>query len=280
MLAVLAVVAHSILSAAPPGWVRDEASLLSADDVRELEDASNRLFETQGIRVGVVTLTDTLGRQPKQVAVDTLNDWAPGPRSALVLVSLNPRELWLQPGTQLATVLDEPTSRSICQDTLAPEVRVGRAKAGLMGALWRIGQAAAHPAAAAPVSVLSGLSLSRLGSFPLILGLLVAGLGVFFGVRRMNQPVCNGCGRRGMTRNRQILEYPTTLSSGTAEETYTCGCGSSLKRTVTLAMLGSSTSSTDSSWSSDSFGSSDLGGGGGDSGGSSSDGSGGGGSSW
>src|SRR5438105_1397691 len=76
-------------------WVVDAAGLLSASEATAIDLYGARVERERGVRLAVLTLSSLDGRDPKVVAVDTLNTWRAGRRSVLLLVSLSPRKLYL-----------------------------------------------------------------------------------------------------------------------------------------------------------------------------------------
>jgi len=83
------------------------------------------------VRLVALTVADAKTEEPKSIAVNILNDANPGPRSVMLVVVMKPRKLFLQPGTSLAPLFDEPTSSGICANTVAPQMRAGKFKAAI-----------------------------------------------------------------------------------------------------------------------------------------------------
>jgi uncharacterized membrane protein YgcG len=274
---LISLVVSLLFAAAPAGgWVEDGAELLTPDEVRELNTYSDRLLTDRGVRLGVLTVKVSLGETPKEIAVRTLNAWNPGPRSALLLVSMNPRELYLQPGTALAPTFDERTATDICRNTIGPALRAGRSKEALLAGFTRIASILDRPAIPPP-------PIATRPQPPLFdfMGLaclaLPVGLVVLVVVLVLNSgQKCPRC-RKKMIRQRTVIQQATYVAAGIAEDVFSCACGHSFRRSVNLAAL-SSASGIDSTSGFSGFDNSGGGGGGG--GGSSSDGSGGGGSSF
>src|SRR5262249_26809738 len=79
-------------------WIVDTAGLLSAEEVEDLRAVSERIARERGIRLVLLAIPSLGGEEPKPIAVRALNDWRAGRRSVLLLVSREPRKLYLQPG--------------------------------------------------------------------------------------------------------------------------------------------------------------------------------------
>lgn len=298
-------------SSPPSSWIYDGASLLSASERSELAARKEQLEEETGARLVVVTLSSADGEAPKAIAVRALNMWNAGRRSALLLVLMSPRELYIQPGTELASLLDGATSSAICSGVVAPKMRSGdRAaalRAGLEAMASRISSGSGASSARTEEDILptaqargSAVPLQRYGEsaesassgsgswawLGWMLGLSGLGGGIW-GLSLLFAKKCTECGKR-MTKSSRTISQPTTLSTGEGERTYACGgCGYTFSETYVIAQIVESTtsstdsntsysswssSSSDSSWSSSSSDSSSSS--------SSSDNSGGGGSTW
>ena len=246
----------------PERGVADGARILEASDRAAVADAIDGVASSTGARVAVLTLSDAAGEEPKTIAVRTVNAWQLGKRSALLLVVMNPHKLYIQPGDDLASALDEPTASAICHDTIAPKMREGASREAILAGVAAIQNA-----------IKSGGGHSQLRG--IVVG-VVLGLGALFGliwlVRLFQMGLCEECGRRvhGVKR---ILEQPGYQSEGKGERRFACACGHVTIVPFSIAMLQSysSSDSSSSSWDSSSSSSSDS---------SSSSGSGGGGSDW
>ena len=274
------------LPAPPHGAVADGAGILTADEIRAAEDAAQALESERHARVVILTIADADGESPKQIAVRALNEWNVGRRSVLLLIQLNPRQLYLQPGTELAPVFDEATSSGICARIVAPEMKAGRRGAAVLAGIAAISSTLAAPGPAqlagtapiprqAPVSVSTPAPRSTgIGSIGVVLlGALACPL--LFLMRQFFVRKCPKCST-AMSSTSRVLQQPTYSSKGMGESHFRCpGCNYSFVEGYTIAML---TQSSDSdTWSGGSSSGFD---GGSSGGGSSSDGSGGGGSSW
>lgn len=294
--------------------VADEAHLLDDAQRIGIEDRIQDVLRRGGVQLCVLTLADARGRAPKSIAVDTLNAWNAGQNSALLLVCLSPRQLFVQPGTALAVALDEPTASAICRDRIAPLMRssnpAGAIRAGVDAIAERLGVGAAPanggagtvrlapgpsaPADPGPARPLApsgptaparsttsttlesiGSTLAGLAFFALLAGGGVSLIFAIVWVVRALSRKCPYC-QQVLTSRSRTISSATYFSSGMGETVYTCApCNFRDVVPYTIAMLSDTSSS--SSWDSSSSSSSfDSG----SSSSSSSDGSGGGGSSW
>ncbi len=127
------------LPPAPARSIADAAHLLSTDELRAAEDAAQAVEKATGARIRVLTLADGGGVPPKDTAVRALNEWQAGTRSVVLLIQMNPRELYLQPGTDLAEVFDEPTASSICAQDVAPRMRSGDSAGAVLAGITSVG---------------------------------------------------------------------------------------------------------------------------------------------
>lgn len=270
-------------SSPPSSWIHDGASLLSASERSELAARKQQLEQQTGTRLVVVTLSSDGGEGPKAIAVRALNQWNAGRRSALLLVLMSPRELYIQPGTELASLLDASSSSSICSSVVAPKMRSGdRAaalRAGLEAMASRISSGSGASSARTEEDILPTAE-TRKAAVPLqsfgesaesssssswawlgwLLGLSGLGGGIW-GLSLLFSKKCDECGKR-MTKSSRTIEHPTTWSAGEGEHTYSCGgCGYTFAETYVIAQIVERTTTTtdtdtSSSWSSNSWSSS------------------------
>ena len=133
---------------APQNRISDGAGLLSGS-TQELERLFSDVEARQGVKLGLLTVQD-LDDDPKAVAVRTLNFWQMSPDSVLLLISLNPRKIYLQPGSNLQYRFDERTSMGIIRDQIVPALKAGRSRAGIMNGFHAISATLPGPAVAPP----------------------------------------------------------------------------------------------------------------------------------
>jgi uncharacterized membrane protein YgcG len=207
-LAVVLALAFSMLSltprpapaqtALPPrpadSWIVDTAGLLSLEEVGELRAISERIARERGVRLVLLAIPSLGGEEPKPIAVRALNDWQAGRRGVLLLVSKEPRKLYLQPGIELANQFDEPAASALCRDVIAPRLRSGPAGPALRAGF----EAVEARLIAAPPAPRSGRPVATLWIVLGALGLSIAGLfGGFFWFSRTK---CIWCGSRRTSR--------------------------------------------------------------------------------
>jgi uncharacterized membrane protein YgcG len=310
LMTLAASTASASLPASPPSsWIHDGASLLTAPELAEIGRLRVKLEQQTGARLVVLTLSSADGEESKSIAVRALNEWNAGRRSALLLVLLSPRQLYIQPGTDLANVLDPATATTICSEIVGPKLRSGdRAaaiRAGLEAIATQIGSAgrgqgasAASAASAAGLRPFSDADEVAVVSPPrsegswlwlLWAGGLVVLAGGVWGVRMLLARKCQECGTR-MTKTSEVTMPSTYSAAGEGRHHFMCpSCGRSYSELYFIAQLTTSTdsttssydsSTTTSSWSSDSSSWSSSSSDSSSSSSSSSDGSGGGGSNW
>lgn len=131
---VAAVLAFSVPGG--PGtrvWV-DPSLNVPNYDVQEL---SNAIAARSSPTLGVVVY-GSLDLDPKGAAMATLNTWGMGPQSALILISFSPRKIYIQPGDGMASALDQATSEHIARDVIAPRLKRGDLKGGIVAGLLEI----------------------------------------------------------------------------------------------------------------------------------------------
>src|SRR5262249_19204804 len=120
--------AQTVLPARPAdSWIVDSAGLLSTEEVGELRAVSERVARERGVRLVLLTIPSLGAEGPQPIAGRALYDWQAGRRSVLLLVSREPRKLYLQPGIELANSFDEPAASALCRDVIAPRLRSGPA---------------------------------------------------------------------------------------------------------------------------------------------------------
>lgn len=103
----------------------DQAGLLTTDQTIELNNFFQDVQRTENVNFGLLTLT-SLDDDPKVIAVRTLNFWQMSPDSVLLLVSTNPRKVFLQPGSNLSSKFTESVSQDLIRRTMVPSLRAGR----------------------------------------------------------------------------------------------------------------------------------------------------------
>lgn len=108
------------------GWLADGAGLLAAEEAAAIRSSISTTREVTGVTVAVLTLQASGGVDPKTISVNTLNDWNPGTKSVILLVCMSPRKIYVQPGIDLVSTLNESAATSIARDVMAPDMKAGR----------------------------------------------------------------------------------------------------------------------------------------------------------
>lgn len=144
---VLAAALAVTLPSAPTNRISDQAQLLSAAQVTELEALFQDVETRQGVKFGLLTLP-ALDDDPKAVSVRTLNFWQMSPDSVLLLVSMNPRKVFLQPGNNLQYRFDERTAVGVIRDHIVPALKSGRYGVGILNGFHAVSQRLPGPAVA------------------------------------------------------------------------------------------------------------------------------------
>lgn len=121
-------------------WLADDANLLQSSEEQRILEQIHRVESAKGVRLAVVTLS-SISEDPKTVAVNTINSWQLGPRSALLLISLNPRKIYIQPGNAYAEVLTEMVCTEIATERIAPHLKQSAWATGIESGLSSIEQA-------------------------------------------------------------------------------------------------------------------------------------------
>lgn len=134
---------------APANRISDGAELLSGSQAQELETLFRDVEARQGVRLGLLTVSN-LDDDPKAVSVRTLNYWNMSPDSVLLLISTNPRKVFLQPGSNLQYRFSETTSVGIIRDHIVPALKSGRYGAGILNGFHAISNTLPGPVAAPP----------------------------------------------------------------------------------------------------------------------------------
>jgi uncharacterized membrane protein YgcG len=306
LFAASPIFAQAPVPPAPAGsFVSDAAALLTASERAAIEEIAARSEREDGVRLAVLTLQASKGEEPKSIAVRTLNAWNVGRRSVLLLVVMDPRKLYVQPGTDLAPLFDETTASSICSSVVAPKMRsgdrAGAIRAGLEAIRARVKTSVspsgatgtprplAAPRPPEPVHSSAGSALLGFTILGGIFGVVALAIGgVCWAIFKTTRRPCQRCGAQ-LSRQSRTVTPATEYATGAGETVDSCGrCGffevapfvipvvtashydSSSDTSSYSSSDTSSYSSGSDSWSSSSDSSSS----------SSSDGSGGGGSDW
>ncbi len=118
-----------------PGWLDDAANILGDTDEVDIRAAIEDIRSANGVTICVRTISDANGEDVKHIAVRTLNEWAPGPKSVILLVCLDPRKIYLQPGTDVEALFDEAQSNAIVKANMVTHFKCNNYAAGVLAGL-------------------------------------------------------------------------------------------------------------------------------------------------
>lgn len=231
------------LPPAPAGVVADSAGLFSRDDRAKLEAFGAQVLSERGVGLRVLTIPDAAGEDPKAIAVRALNQWRVGQKSVILLIVMNPRSLYLQPGTSLASTFDASTSSQICASVVAPPMRARTFGAAALAGLGAVRNRLALPPAArsadpprrpAHPPAPRGFDQDARDALAyaveafhadIIGGFAVLAWSLFWIFSKVFAKKCPDC-RVRMSRTSRAIEAATFQGPGFGEHTYTCGkCG-------------------------------------------------------
>lgn len=150
-LACVAMLATPAVAQDHTGWLADNANMLGEQERQSIQSAIETVYQATGTRVCVRTISSSNGDDVKHIAVQTLNAWNPGPRSVMILVCLEPRMIYLQPGTNLKFVFEGDTATGICRNTIAPHFKAGNHANGILAGIQAVQTRLMSPAAVTPV---------------------------------------------------------------------------------------------------------------------------------
>lgn len=148
MLNVLLTILAVTLPPVPADRISDQGHFLQdpTDIAAQIQSA-----ETQsGVELAVVTF-DQLDETPRNVAIRTIGSWNLSTRSVVLLVSRNPRKIYIQPGAAFDSSLDRSTSERIASTVIAPHLRAGEPQGGILAGLQAITSQVTAAAPPAPV---------------------------------------------------------------------------------------------------------------------------------
>lgn len=218
--------------------VADKAELLTTGSRNAVENYAREAFNSSDTSFGIVTIADTRGEEVQQVAKEVLNEWNPGANSVLILVTVKPRMIYLQPGADQTAAFDRYTSTNIT-DAIAAKMRGGDRAAAFVAAVDRVKERVSHVTTVIPpvvqtvriasvTPVYEGLSIFSI--ILLILGggilyLLVSGIWTWYKQRKLTQCPndnrkllnlsgdnriwsCSSCGHNQVINNIEIYNSP------------------------------------------------------------------------
>lgn len=111
--------------------ISDQAEMLTGAQMEAVSALFDEVRTEQGVKMGLITFK-YLDDSPKSVSVRALNYWNMSPDSVMMLVSFNPRKVFIQPGSNLEYKFDEATSVELIRDNIVPSLRDGKYGAGIL----------------------------------------------------------------------------------------------------------------------------------------------------
>lgn len=134
MTMLLTLLLSVVIPYAPTDRVSDGAQLLSTDARAEVVQLIARAEQEQHIRLAVITFSQ-LDVDPKVAALRTLEEWPLGPRSVVLLISMQPKKIFIQPGMDFRYQLDEANASAIAREQVARHMRAGQFETAVMSGL-------------------------------------------------------------------------------------------------------------------------------------------------
>lgn len=130
----------------PPlrGRINDNAGLLSGASKNELEAYLAGLESANGAQVALLTIPSLSGENLESYSLRVAEEWGLGGREddsgVLLLVVLDEREIRIEVGYGLESVLTDAKSGFIIRDVIVPEFRKGNYNEGIVAGLRTIGE--------------------------------------------------------------------------------------------------------------------------------------------
>jgi len=119
----------------PTGFVNDFAGVLSAQDRSALESKLTALQASTGDQIAIAIIPSLGGDTIENYAVNLYKDWGIGQKGqdngALLLVSIEDRQMRIEVGYGLEPVLTDITTSHIISDTITPHFKNGDYSGGL-----------------------------------------------------------------------------------------------------------------------------------------------------
>lgn len=132
----------------PFTFVTDQANLLSASDVKKLENGLRKYADTYGTQVVLVTVPSLGGASAADYARQIGTDWGVGQRDknngVVVLLSGQDRQLSIEAGSGLRSTITPELTRRVIREEMTPAFKQGNYFAGLRKGLGSI-MLAANP---------------------------------------------------------------------------------------------------------------------------------------
>ena len=147
-IAVILILLGTSISALeiPPlrGRINDNAGLLSETSKNELEAYLAGLERASGVQVALLTIPSLSGENLESYSLRVVEEWELGSKEAdngvLLLVTLDEREIRIEVGYGLESVLTDAKSGFIIRDVIVPEFKKGNYSEGIVAGLRTIGE--------------------------------------------------------------------------------------------------------------------------------------------
>lgn len=162
---VLALSLSIITPMVPADGIADDAALLSVQEHADLAGRIAAQRAADGTAIYIETLRNSDAETPRSLALRTLQSWGAPGHSALLLVVMDQRKIWIQPGADLADTFSAGVSESIARDTIAPRLRSGHAGEALQRGVESM-QAQLHAPSATALSAASVVVYTQAPSVP------------------------------------------------------------------------------------------------------------------
>lgn len=207
LLLAPALSAHAefVAPPAPPGFVYDGASLLSAEQRSALEQKVLQLDRVQGLQIGVAILPTLDGEAVETATLKIAEAWKPGHQGkddgVVLAIFMAERKLRIEVGYGLGGAIPDAIASRIIRNVLVPSFRDGTPADGISAAVDAL--AAAARGETAPVQ-------RRKGGTPLP-ALLVLLLLMFVGLSVLAAIARRAHGSRNYSRGGALSSLPWWL---------------------------------------------------------------------
>lgn len=246
-------------------YINDLAGIIDEADEAIIRTQLEALFKDHGIEATVLTIDNrkTYGNSTsiENFATGLFNKWGIGDATrndgVLILIARGDREMRVELGTGYGSdfnfaagdVIDQNFLPSFRNDKYSQGIRLGTAEVVRRIALPLAGGQDMPITARDEAAKDKGWDIEKTGFIAVVIGLIGFGLRrkiADFSTRFRN---CPNCGRRGLRRNRKVMNGATTTTSGSGIRTTTCTyCDYRREQNYTIARRSSSRSSSRSSF--------------------------------
>jgi uncharacterized membrane protein YgcG len=110
--------------------VVDQAHLLNDEQTLAVQKEFSEIQKDDHVTMGLFTLPTST--DIKSQAYQAINQFDLGPNSVVMLVSMQPRKIYIQPGTQLASRFSSSTVDSLVKSSMVPAMGSGRYGDGII----------------------------------------------------------------------------------------------------------------------------------------------------